>query len=495
VSLRASLIAATLCLPALAGKVAAQEPEGRRPALELAPCRLEHPSFGAAVSADCGRFAVPENRSRPAGRAIELYVARVPAINRREAREPLFVLAGGPGMAATTLYTRIAPALARVRRNRDIVLVDQRGTGRSNPLVCELDEDVMMRATPEVIAAESERCLRALSTRAEVAQYTSSVAVQDLDAVRAALGYERLSLYGSSYGTRVAQHYLRRFPARVRTVILDGVVPPDLVLGADMALTAEAALGKILDRCAAEAACREAFGDPRAAYRELRARLEARPEPVTLAHPRSGERRTLELGAEHFAGVLRLQSYTSEQAALLPLSMHLAAADGNFAPLAGQFLMTVDSLGVLAYGMHNTVVCAEDAPRFAAAGIDREKLRTTYIGLAQLEGLEAVCRKWPRGPVDADFHEPLASAAPVLLLSGGADPVTPPSFGVQAMRGLTNARHIEIAGLGHGLIGAPCMDRVLAQFLETADPRELDTSCLERVRPMPFFTSLAGPAP
>src|SRR6185312_5256893 len=184
------------------------------------------------------------------------------AISTRKRPDPLFVLAGGPGMAATSFYTSVAPVFERIHRDRDIVLVDQRGTGDSNALDCESSEEDLYQSTTAEIVAEAERCLKMLGAHADVRFYTTSLAVQDLDRVRAALGYERIDLYGSSYGTVVAQQYLRHFPARVRSVILDGVVPPQLALGATSALDAQAALSSIFSRCVLEPACRARFGDP-----------------------------------------------------------------------------------------------------------------------------------------------------------------------------------------------------------------------------------------
>src|SRR5262245_12166972 len=201
-------------------------------------------------------------------------------------------------MAATTMYAGTAPAFARIQRNRDIVLVDQRGTGDSNVLNCPFDDDALLRATDAEVAAETKRCLENLSKRADVAYYTTSVAVRDLDRVRAALGYEQINLYGGSYGTRVAEHYLRRFPQRTRAVILDGVVAPEQALGPQIALDAEKALLDILTRCAQDKACTERFGDPVKTYRKLLDSLRTRPVPVDFTDPTTGQRTTLEFGLQ-----------------------------------------------------------------------------------------------------------------------------------------------------------------------------------------------------
>jgi pimeloyl-ACP methyl ester carboxylesterase len=465
-------------------------------ALSFKPCQIQDLAGIAVYSAECTDLAVPENPAQPQGRQIQLRVARVPAINRRKEPDPLFLLAGGPGMAATTLYGTAAPAFGRIHRNRDIVLVDQRGTGHSNPLNCEIDDTELMAATKEQLEAETQRCLKSLSARADVAYYTTSVAVQDLDRVRKALGYERVNLYGGSYGTRVAEHYMRKFPQQTRAVILDGIVSPEQVLGPDTAIDAENALLSVLTRCSHEAACKEAFGDPVETYRSLRAALASKSVPVRFADPTTGTPTTVEFGPLQLAMVLRLSTYSSEQAALLPLTLHLARHSDNFGPLAGQFLLTMRTYDDIAsFGMHNSVICTEDVPRFGTVEIDRAGLEATFMGAEQVDSLQTVCAAWPRGPMDADLHSPLKSDVPVLLLSGGNDPVTPPANGERTKAGLPNSIHLVLPDLGHGQIGAPCMDRVMADFLRLGTVKGLDTSCTERAKPMPFFTTLSGPPP
>jgi pimeloyl-ACP methyl ester carboxylesterase len=424
-----------------------------------------------------------------------LHIARVPAINRRKQADPLFVLAGGPGMGAGAFYASIAPAFERIHRDRDIVLVDQRGTGSSNPLNCALDDNELYRAADSEIGNEARRCLAALATKADVTFYTTSIAVRDLDQVRAALGYDRINLYGASYGTRVAQHYARRFPSRTRSMILDGVVPPQLALGPGIALDAEAALTRILTRCTHEPDCHTKFADPEALYLRLRGSLRTHPVSVSIADPTTGQPLKFEFTSYHLATVLRLASYASEQAALLPLSLHEAVETGNFAPLAGQFLLVNRSYGdAVAYGMHNSVVCSEDVPFYDWASVNRDELEKTYLGTTQLDGLRNICAAWPHGPVDSDFHEPLKTDSPVLLLSGSDDPVTPPAQADQARRAFTHNLHVVLKGFGHGQLTAPCVDRLMARFINLGLDG-LDVTCTREDKPLPFFTSLSGPQP
>jgi pimeloyl-ACP methyl ester carboxylesterase len=465
------------------------------PALPLSACELEHPLLHTVLAAECGVLSVPENPHLPDGRQISLSIARVAAISRRKQPDPLFVLAGGPGQAAASFYTTVAGAFARILRERDIVLLDQRGTGGSNRLDCREDEDFVTRQSEAQIASDTRECLAALAPRADVAYYTTSLAVQDLERVRQALGYPRINLYGASYGTRVAQQYLRRYPGRVRSVILDGVVPAELILGPAAALDAQAALEDILARCAAAPGCRDEFADPAGDYRAVHAALSEHAVAVSVANPQTGSIARFELGADQLATVLRLGSYSSDYAALLPFMLH-AAARADYTPLAQQFLFIEHTYGGrIATAMNYSVVCAEDMAFFDAHALDRAALAGSYMGTTQLDALQSVCRNWPRGPVDADLHAPLTSAVPALLLSGSADPVTPPTYARQAARGFPHSLSIVLEGFGHGQLTVACMDRVMAQFLMRASVSALDVSCTKNARPMAFFTSLNGPPP
>ena len=463
---------------------------------QLSPCQLAHPQRLSVVSADCGVLTVPENPLKPTGRQIGLAFARVPAINSRKQPDPLFVIAGGPGMAATTFYAMTAPVFARIHRDRDIVLLDQRGTGGSNALVCLDEGESTGEVSNDAVVAEARRCLDRLNTQADVSQYTTSLAVNDLERLRQVLGYDRINLYGVSYGTRVAQHYLRRFPTHARTLVLDGVVPPEVSLGPDMALDAEASLTRILGRCVREAACKTQFGNPEQDYHDLWQSLQAHPAHVTVADPATGQSTQFEFTRFHLATVLRLSIYSAEPTALLPLLLHQAHESKDYSRLAAQFLLLSRSYSdAVAAGMNNTVACTEDLAFYSPQAGERAKLENTFLGTAQIDALLAICKIWPHGPIDPDFHTPLHSDVPVLLLSGSDDPVTPPAYAEQARRGLTHSRSVVLRDFGHGQIAAPCVDRVMGQFINRAAVEDLDTACTVNDRPMPFFTSLNGPPP
>jgi pimeloyl-ACP methyl ester carboxylesterase len=465
--------------------------------LALKPCRLEHPARMLALTAECGTLTVAENPEQPGGRKIDLFVARVPAISLNKKADPLFLIAGGPGTSAVDLYTSSAGPFDRLRRDRDIILVDQRGTGRSHRLDCDYgDANVFERIDEVEVGAANIKCRDELSKKSDLRMYTTSIAVRDLEAVRALLGYQRINLYGNSYGTRVAQHYARRYPKSTRTVILDGVVNPEIVLGPAIAIDAERALDRILERCAGDADCARAFKDPGADYRALRARLTAKPERTMVSDVATGRPIHFDFTTRHLSAVLRFASYNDDQAALLPLSLHLAMHEGNFTPLASQFRVFANSLEAsFAYGMHNSVACSEDAPLIDASKLDLAALNATHMGAEQVQQLIEACKDWPKGVVDDDLHVSFKSEAAALLLSGADDPVTPPQYATTAQRAFADSRHVIIAGHGHGQLGAPCVDRIIAAFVTAGTARGLDTSCTDRLKPMPFFITLAGPAP
>jgi pimeloyl-ACP methyl ester carboxylesterase len=471
-------------------------PAGATPRLALEPCRLEHPQGAGSVAARCGTLEVPENPDEPGGRRIGLAVAVIPAISTRAAPDPLFLLAGGPGQGARETFVAYLPAFAGVRRSRDLVLVDQRGTGESNRLGCDMPEETWAEADlpPDALGALARDCLATLP--GDPRFYTTSVAVRDLEAVREALGYERINLYGGSYGTRVAQHYARRHPARTRSVALDSSVHPALALGPGMALDAEAALRAGFARCARDPACAERFGDLDAAFDALRTRLEAGPVTVRLADPVSGEPGEIGFTAGHLALAVRLLSYSAQTAGLLPLLIHEAQANGNLVPLAAQAEMIGGMLGEsIAYGMHNAVVCTEDLPFVDAEGIDREALRRSYLGEEMLEGLEAMCAVWPRGLMDEDLRDPMASEVPALVLSGSLDPVTPPAYGAAAAAGFRDHLHVVFEGQGHLQLGLRCAQQLLQRFLDAGTAQGLDAVCAAEVKPLPFFLGFNGGAP
>jgi len=468
----------------------ADSPAARRVGtLVLEPCTLAAPDSPATVPAFCGRLPVAEDRGAPTGRRIELAVALVPSRAKRPLPDPVFMLAGGPGQSALESFPAAAAAFRDVRRDRDVVLVDQRGTGGSNRLACpEPDAASGADVFGDTAAARkfAEQCLAGLDADARF--YTTTDAVLDLEAVRAAMDAAQVNLVGVSYGTRVALEYLRRYPDRTRAVVLDGVVPPELALGADHARNLESALDAHFAICEADATCRRLYGSPRARLDALLEELRRAPQTVRFRDPLSDAEREESLTPDAVAGVVRLYAYVPQLAAMLPRSLAEATA-GRPEVLMAQAAMIQNLVGEqITFGMQLSVICAEDADRLRVDPADAG----TVLGTAFVANLLAQCEVWPKGRRPADFNDPVQSDRPVLLLSGQLDPVTPPRYGEAVVRHLPNGRHVVAPGQGHNVFGSGCAPQLMSRFISAANAKDLDAGCLQQLAPPPPFVGSFG---
>ncbi len=462
--------------------------------LELEDCRIDAGPGTPSMKARCGTLVRPLDPSGGEPGEIELRVAVVPALNLTPEPDPIVPIAGGPGQGSVLFYLAYSWAFENVRRNRDILLFDQRGTGESARMDCEFDDSMVEgEYSTELTIEYTERCLADLPYDPRF--FTTSVAVADMEAVREALGYPSLNLYGVSYGTRVAQHFARRYPDSTRTIVIDGVVPPQISLGPEIATEGQKAVDKIIERCAADESCNERFPALADDFKRVIADLREVGVEIVVPHPSTGRPEEVLFGSGELASAIRLLAYHPSSVALIPLLIN-EAGKGNLVPLGSQYRMTmIAMMDVLSLGMHNTVMCTEDVPFYDTSTIDYGGLEASYMGTFQLEALEAICSIWPAGPIDENFKEPLATDLPVLLLSGDADPITPPRYADLAAVDLGNATHLVGKDQGHGQISVGCTRRLVADFIDTADPTVLDATCLERSFVMPFFLDFSGPNP
>lgn len=457
--------------------------------LHLRPCHLD----GLAEVVRCGAYEVAEDSARPDGRRISLQLAVLPAVSRRAEPDPIFLLAGGPGQGARALAA-LANAMFRVaRRHRDLVLVDLRGTGDSNPFRCPpLTDPVVQAAEGHPLAVDVETCLQSFAGDPRL--YTHEQAMTDLDAVRAALGYERINLWGGSYGTRAALIYARRFPERVRAAILDGAAPLDIRFPLSVPADGQRALDRLLADCAKESACAAAYpmlGNELAALLD---RLEREPVRVSVAHPRTGEPLALTLDRHALAMSLRVALYSTEHSSLVPFLVHRAAA-GDFAPLVALAERGVSwSFDTMAQGTTLSVLCSEDVPRLTEGEIAAQS-KGTFLGRAEIDEWRAICARWPVAtlPRDVDIVHPLA--IPALILSGELDPVTPPRWGEAMAKQFPRGTHVVVPGAAHNVSYLGCVPELMARFLERGTADGLDTACVAENRRPPFFISAAGPSP
>jgi pimeloyl-ACP methyl ester carboxylesterase len=492
VKIRASILSASAWLLtvgawALPGAAtpssAAQGPPSH---LALAPCRLP----GVKRKVRCGRFEVYEDRARHAGRKISLSVVVLPSIGPGREPDPVFVFEGGPGESAVESAAGEAAGNADINRKRDIVLVDVRGTGDSNGLQCKAlqGHEGVLGFLESFLPVEGVRaCRRDLEPRADLKLYTTTAAVDDVDDVRAALGYDRVNLQGGSYGTFAALNYMRRHPGHVRTAVLVGVVPPDTRMPLYFARDAQTALDQVIAACARDSSCHTAFPDPAGEMGRLLARLEAQPAEVTIKDPKTGQPLKIVLGRSAAAQTIRYMLYLPITAAQIPLQVHMAA-QGDFARLAETAYFWGNLAASMAHGFFLSVTCAEDVPLFTPAGAE-DAAKGTFLGDFRARVQKAACAEWPRGETPAGFTQPVRSEAPTLLISGERDPVTPAAWAERAARSLPRSKLLVVPGGGHGFDGekgVDCLDRLATKFVERGTERDLDTSCVARVQPVPF---------
>ena len=454
--------------------------------LVLQPCELE-----GIQGAKCGSLPVFENRATRQGRKINLKIIVLPATGANRSPDPLFYIPGGPGSSATEDAPGVARLFAKIRERRDLVFLDQRGTGGSNPLNCELfdSSDPQSYFGYFFPLGGVKKCREQLESIADLTLYTTSIAMDDLDDVRAALGYEQINVFGGSYGTRAVLVYLRQHPKSVRTAILHGVAPPNQFMPFDFPQSNERALLGIIAECAADNACNTAFPNLRKDLKTVLDRLLVGPIEVEI--PTRNQNNTeakpglkVKLSRDLAAEAIRYMLYHPTFATRIPLYLHQAAS-GNYVPLAEaalRFRRQIVATG--SNGMYLSVTCAEDLP-WIKPGEGERLAVNTFLGDYRLRQQREACALWPRASISPDYSQPVRSATPALILTGYLDPVTPPGNGDVTARNLSNSLHVVVPYGGHsfgGLEGVECVDQIMTRFVEQGNTKDLDTTCVKNIR-------------
>src|SRR5215510_465931 len=467
---------------------ARQQSEPSGDSLVLQPCTVAQ----IKDKAQCGNLEVFENRATRKGRKISLKIIVLPASGNDRVPDPLFYIPGGPGSSATEDAPGVAPIFARVHERHDLVFLDQRGTGGSHPLNCEFykPDDPQSSLGYFFPLDDIRKCRQQLETTSDLTLYTTPIAMDDLDEVRAALGYEKINIFGGSYGTRAALVYLRQHPEHVRTIVLQGVAPTYQFMPYDFPQGNERALQGIINECAADVACHTAFPNLDTETQSVLRRLLEAPVEVGLPAPNSPGAASsattikVKLSRDLAAEAIRYMLYNPVAASRVPLVLHQAAA-GNFVPLAQNALQYRRVLvGSGSNGMYLSITCAEDLP-WIKSGEGERLAANTFLGDYRLRQQREACALWPRAGIPAGYSEPVRGSAPVLIFTGQWDPVTPPENGDKAARYLPNSLHIVVPHGGHalgGLDGIECLDNLMTQFIEEGTTKNLKTDCVTNIR-------------
>jgi len=475
---RTSLILGALLLAAALPAARAQPPAARA---QPHSCHLP----GVEDALRCLKLAVPLDPAKP-GRNIQLQVTIAPALREGARPDPLFVLAGGPGEAGSEVLPILNTALRRVRPTRDIVFIDQRGTGMSGKLECESGMSEDNSLSDDQVDAALRSCIAA--SKAPFAAYTTANAAHDIEQVRRALGYGKINLWGGSYGTRLGQAYARAYPGSVRALILDAVAAPDQVIPAG-GRDSQAALDKLFAQCDADAACRKAYPGLRGEFDGLVAKLD-KGLNITLADPRTAQQIDVSMTSARLLGTVHGMLYAPADARRLPFLVH-SAAQGRWQPFVARRNVAADynPEGSPATLLHLAVICAEDMPRLSPALAASDSAPLTRAISARLPGL---CRAMNVPAVP--WTEPTRIDAPALLLSGALDPVTPPHRAASAARYMPHAQLLTAPNVGHGVSQLGCAPRLLRAFLDHPD-QKIDGSCLNEIPAPTFQLGSAGPQP
>ena len=468
--------------------------------VELKPCKVE----GVEGRVLCGTHEVFENRATRTGRKISLKIVVFAATGANPQPDPFVYIPGGPGSSATEDAPYLAKPFARIREQRDLLFVDQRGTGESHPLNCKFFDE----ADPQSFLgyffplADVRKCREELEPKADLKLYTTPIAMDDLDDVRAALGYKQLNLYGASYGTRAALVYLRQHGAHVRTATLFGVSPTNQFMPRIFPQDTERALRGVLAECAADAECSKAFPNlnteaklvlDRLIKGPVEVELTKQPVPQTNQTPNAApEKFKVMLSRDLVAEAIRYMLYNPAAALRIPLFLHLAA-ENNFAPLAQAALDY--RRGIVATGsngMYLTVTCAEDLP-WVKASEAKQLAANTFLGDYRYRQQSEACALWPRADIGSSYSKPVVSNVPVLIFTGEWDPVTPPANGAGVARHLAKSLHLVVPHGGHsfnGLEGTDCIDRLQAEFVAKGTTEGLNIDCVKAIKRKPWVLSM-----
>lgn len=482
---RSFLPAAAFVLAASTAGAAAPASSAAPPAKPAAATRNCHLP-GVTDTLQCVTLNVPLDHANPGGGSLKLHVTVAPAHRANARSDPLFVLAGGPGQAGSDVVQLLSLAFNRVRATRDIVFIDQRGTGLSGKLDCKSKPE-HERMSDEQLEDELRACIA--SVKAPWGAYTTEAAARDLEAVRRTLGYGTVNVWGGSYGTRLGQAYARLYPASVRSLVLDGVAAPDQVIPAG-ARDGQAALDKMFELCAKDAGCRKAFPNLRAEFDALVRKLEAGSIKLTMPDPRTAQQVEVNMSAQRFLGTVHNILYSPADARRLPFLIH-NAAQGRWQPFVARQNLATDfgAEGNMAMLLHLAVVCAEDVPRFTPelrksdVGQLTKPLADKMPGMCQAMNVPAVAWKAPS-----------RIEAPALLLSGALDPVTPPHRAATAAKAMARAQQVVVANAGHGVSQLGCAPRLIREFLDKPQAK-LDVACMNEIPAPTFQLGAAGPQP
>lgn len=454
--------------------------------LSLEPCSL--PSLTG--ESRCGTYEVFEDRATKSGRTIKLKIVVLKALSKSPASDAIFILHGGPGAAATELVgMAYGGILEPSRQDHDLVFIDQRGTGGSGALICDVGDNPQDLVTffGDILPLDKVRaCRQKLQAIADLRLYTTPIAMDDLDEVRAALGYEKIDLLGLSYGTFAAQIYMRRHPDHVRLAFLAGVATLDIKQPLLFPRSAQHAMDLLFTDCAADELCHTSFPNLQKEFATVLARFDQGPLTMDLINPVTRKKEQVKVARSSFVEHIRLAMYATGTQRFVPLIIHRAFAN-DYLPFE-EMAVRQNPGSSVARGMYFTVTCSEGV-RFVKDQEVAQETQGTFVGPERVKRHIEACQDWPKGDIPSSYIDPIKSDAPVLMISGEVDGSSPPWYGERAVKFLPNGRQLKIRYLGHES-GGPCLRDIFQKFITAGSTKGLDTSCTDGIRRPPFATEM-----
>jgi len=453
--------------------------------LSLHSCKLP----GIEGDVRCGTYEVFEDRTAKSGRTIQLKIVVLKALGSKSAPDAIFPLHGGPGAPATALAEMANEMLKPVRQDHDLVFVDQRGTGGSNPLICDIADDSHDLASffGGILPADKVRaCREKLQEHAELRLYTTPIAMDDLDDVRAALGYNKIDLVGLSYGTLASQVYMRQHPEHVRSVFLVGVATPNMKQPLLFPRSAQHAMDLLFADCTVDQTCHSEFPRLQEEFGVVLSRFNNGPLPVEMIDPVSKKRVQVKLSRSSFVEGIRLAMYSNFSQQFVPKIVH-QAYENDYVPFE-EAAIHLSPGAEVARGVYFTITCSEGVPFITAKEL-ADETKNTYVGPERVERHITACKEWPKGNIAPSYIDLVKSDLPVLMISGEVDSSSPTWFGESALKFLPNGRQLKIRYLGHQFEG-DCLRDIFTSFIKAGSAKNVDASCAEKIRRPPFATQL-----
>jgi pimeloyl-ACP methyl ester carboxylesterase len=457
--------------------VAAGQIEQVKP-LALQSCSVP----GVPRSARCGAIEVPENPDKPGLRKIKIHFVVIPAASGHALSDPIVPLMGGPGEAAIEAGQVFVEQLGPMLNDRDLLLVDQRGTGESGALRCHLysadnPAENLQNLFP---LARVESCAKDLATHADVTQYSFRQFVDDLEKIRRLLGYGPLNLFAGSYGTRAAQVFARAYPSSVRTIFLGSVVPIDVALPLPFAKAGQSMMERTFAACEADPSCHSAFPHLRDEFSQIMERLAS----GRVVVPIPGHAGTVALSRGRVAEWFRSLLYRPSSAARLPWLID-RASKGDWTPIVNGILEdTRDADNDLSFGLFLSITCSEDVPFIHEDEVAADTANT-FLGDWRVRQQQAACKAWPHSVAPTSYRQPIHTQIPTMFVSGDSDGGTPLWFTEHAAPGFQNRVEIIMSNRGH-TEWAPCVETLYQRFLNQGSVQGLDASACSHLSRPPF---------